>query len=83
MDDHARVLRQATSRLVGYLNYYAAALAASVQPFPRLSISWTWSRTASARAGSVESIRLVFTDVLGAQLVRRAMEVAGEISDGT
>jgi hypothetical protein len=30
-----------------------------------------------------EQIRWVFTDVFGAQPVRRTMEVAGEISDGT
>jgi len=39
--------------------------------------------TAGIQFSYPEQIRLVFTDVLGAQLVRRAMEVAGEISDGT
>src|SRR6516165_10495931 len=39
--------------------------------------------TAGIQFSDPEQIRLVFTDVLGAQPVRRAMEVAGEISDGT
>jgi len=39
--------------------------------------------TAGIQFSYPEQIRLVFTDVLGAQPVRRAMEVAGEISDGT